>query len=82
MVRPHRFVRVTVAPSDTARDALLTAVASAHGTDPVAVRAGRRCPHCASSEHGCPWTTAAGRPAPVRLARTPARDDGVSGSAG
>ncbi|QCR43698.1 hypothetical protein C1N91_09280 [Curtobacterium sp. SGAir0471] len=79
MVRPSRVVRVTIAPSGADREALLTAVASAHGTDPVAVRVGRCCQHCGSMEHGRPWAIAAGRSVPVSLARTPAREPGGVG---
>lgn len=79
MVRPSRVVRVTLVPSGTDREALLTAVASAHCTDELAVRAGRVCPHCASTEHGRPWATAAGRAVPVSLARVPARGPGRAG---
>ncbi|KTR37951.1 hypothetical protein NS263_14720 [Curtobacterium oceanosedimentum] len=71
---------MAVVPSDADREALLTAVAAANGLDPVAVRAGRRCPHCGSAEHGRPWATAAGRPVPVSLARTPARELGGVGT--
>lgn len=79
MVRPSRVVRVTLVPSGTDREALLSAVASAHCTDEVAVRVGRVCPHCGSTEHGRPWATAAGREVPVSLARVPARGPGRPG---
>ncbi len=80
MVRPSRVVRVTIVPSGADREALLTAVASAHQVDAVAVHTGRRCPHCGSTEHGRPWATIADRAVPVSLARTPARRPGVPGA--
>ncbi|RUQ02282.1 4'-phosphopantetheinyl transferase superfamily protein [Curtobacterium sp. HSID17257] len=79
MVRPSGVVRVTIVPSGADREALVTAVASAHHVDEVAVRTGRRCPHCGSTEHGRPWATIADRRVPVSLARTPARRPGVPG---
>ncbi|UBQ01257.1 4'-phosphopantetheinyl transferase superfamily protein [Curtobacterium sp. TXMA1] len=80
MVRPSRIVRVTVVRSGADREALLAAVASAHHIDSAAVRAGRVCPHCGSTEHGRPWATVEGRPIPVSLARTPAREAGGAGT--
>ncbi|EYT58740.1 phosphopantetheinyl transferase [Curtobacterium flaccumfaciens UCD-AKU] len=53
------------------REALVAAVASATGAEPVAVRAGRVCPHCAETDHGRPWASAAGVPVGVSLSRAP-----------
>ncbi len=80
MVRPSHVVRVTIVRSGADREALLDAVASAHHIDAGAVRAGRACPHCGSTEHGRPWATVAGRAVPVSLARTPAREPGRPGA--
>ncbi|MCS5520617.1 4'-phosphopantetheinyl transferase family protein [Curtobacterium flaccumfaciens] len=53
------------------REALVAAVASATGVEPVAVRAGRVCPHCAGTDHGRPWASVAGTVVGVSLARAP-----------
>lgn len=70
MARPIPAVLVTIVPSGDDREALLAAVASAAAVDVAAVRAGRVCPHCESTDHGRPWATAAGRAVPVSTART------------
>ncbi|MBT1676600.1 4'-phosphopantetheinyl transferase family protein [Curtobacterium aurantiacum] len=57
-------------PADD-REALVAAVASVTGVEPVAVRAGRVCPHCAGTDHGRPWASAAGVPVGVSLSRAP-----------
>jgi 4'-phosphopantetheinyl transferase len=62
--RPHR---------DADREALVAAVTTVTGVDVGAVRAGRVCSHCGSTDHGRPWATAAGRPVGVSLARTTGR---------
>ncbi|MCS6560959.1 MULTISPECIES: 4'-phosphopantetheinyl transferase superfamily protein [Curtobacterium] len=64
-------LRTSAADRADDREALLAAVASATGVDPVAVRAGRVCPHCAGTDHGRPWATAAGVPVGVSLSRVP-----------
>ena len=53
------------------REALVAAVVSATGVEPVAVRAGRVCPHCAGTDHGRPWATVAGISVGVSLSRAP-----------
>jgi len=53
------------------REALVAAVASATGVEPVAVRAGRVCPQCAGTDHGRPWASVAGTVVGVSLARAP-----------
>ena len=53
------------------REALVAAVASVTGVEPVAVRAGRVCPHCAGTDHGRPWATVAGVTVGVSLSRAP-----------
>ncbi|MGN7221913.1 4'-phosphopantetheinyl transferase family protein [Curtobacterium flaccumfaciens] len=53
------------------REALVAAVASATGVEPVAVRAGRVCPHCGGTDHGRPWASVAGTAVGVSLARAP-----------
>ena len=68
---PGARVQVSVnSDSVNAREALVAAVASAAGVDLPAVRAGRVCPHCASTDHGRPWAAASGRTFPVSTAST------------
>ncbi|WIB76118.1 4'-phosphopantetheinyl transferase superfamily protein [Curtobacterium sp. MCPF17_002] len=70
---PH--VVLTLAPTGPSRDddreALLTAVASAHAAPRSAVRAGRVCAHCGGTGHGRPWAEVDGSAVGVGLARTP-----------
>ena len=52
------------------REALLTAVASAHDVDRSRLRAGRVCGHCGGTDHGRPWVEVDGCAVGVGLART------------
>jgi 4'-phosphopantetheinyl transferase len=70
---PHVFL--TLAPTGATRaddrEALVTAVATAHAVDRSAVRAGRVCAHCGETGHGRPWAEVEGaRSVGVSLART------------
>lgn len=63
-------IRRSAGGRDEDREALLAAVASATGVEPVRVRAGRVCPHCGATDHGRPWAEVDGSAVGVSLART------------
>ncbi|MDP4335018.1 hypothetical protein Q7F20_16715 [Curtobacterium sp. A7_M15] len=55
---------------DADREALLAAVASATGVEPVRVRAGCVCPHCGATARGRPWAEVDGSAVGVSRGRT------------
>lgn len=52
------------------REALVATVASVTGVGGSAVRAGRECPYCGSTDHGRPWAEVDGTAVGVSLSRT------------